>query len=514
VSELITLCDKFPQEAVDYLFNSDITQWLLGQGRTDLANESREIVSTYMQEKYKGLELFVRKLCKSEGLPPYPKIFLQPDKLYFGEIPVGYQETLELEINNNGRGFAWGSVKVSPYLSGVIVPKTFDSSTRTFSIQLDTLAVKPGSYKDDIGIKLEGIEEPCLIHLEYTVSKIQVVAPSKLELGDVSDARDSVTASFSIRCETSNGRIAGKIRGTASNQLTKLIKVKPLSFEGALIEFSVILDTKSLEAGLYEDTISLETSAGQFKVIVSFKKRIRWNIITKYALLFAIGIGLFMGLIRLAIALVIKVDNLWVLSYPSAIANSSPFSSYCSNVSNITIEDIVSRSANLGAILSLMMILIIPKLRNYFWNVLSYGTHISNTFIDNELIHIILVIGCVLLLYYLGLITNFFSFIFLSFVIIIELFAHSFIWISIKQPSLAWLLIGFFIGGFLGIILALQVIKQNSSIFRVGIIAIVIAVVLASTGYGATKLKQDTCHFKTNVNQEYLTFMQTKNISF
>ncbi|MEO1373703.1 MAG: AAA-like domain-containing protein, partial [Cyanobacteria bacterium J06635_10] len=194
---LIALCDRYPEEAIDYFFNEDITQWLRGQGRTDLANISRKIISDYQQEKNKGLEIFVRELCKSERIKAYPKIVVQPQELDLGEIPRGYQKSFEFKITNKGRGFAWGDIKIERSLPGIIVPKTFDSSNEKLFIQLDTLQVKALSYYGYIIIKLEGISIPYEIPLRYIVREIKIrINPKELNLGDISYSTNEIKASL------------------------------------------------------------------------------------------------------------------------------------------------------------------------------------------------------------------------------------------------------------------------------------------------------------------------------
>ena len=177
VSELINLCDKYPEEAVDYLFSGDITQWLRGQGRTDLVNISRKILSKFSslsisekifsyssylpsEERRKGLEIFVRELCTIEGFQAKPKIFFQPNMLDFGQIPIGYEITAKLQILNEGRGFVWGNVTTLSGLPGLSVPYNVNSLTeKELCIKLNTLKVRAGKYKGFIILKLEDINE-------------------------------------------------------------------------------------------------------------------------------------------------------------------------------------------------------------------------------------------------------------------------------------------------------------------------------------------------------------------
>ena len=278
-----------------------------GQGRTDLANISRKIISDYKEEKNRGLEIFVRELCKSERIEAYPKIVLQPQELDLGEIPRGYQNSFEFQIVNKGRGFAWGNIKIENPLPGIIIPKTFDSSKKKLFIQLDTLQVKPRNYNGYIVIELEGISEPCKIPLNYTVREIKLrINPKELNLGDISYSTNEIKATLTLICETFNGRIGGRIKGQISANLLQILS-KPFKkeqlfyFEGSRIDINLVLDTSPFEAGTYEDKIYIETNIGNFQVPVYFKKHIRWDIVAKFIIVLTVIVGTIMWLIRFTI---------------------------------------------------------------------------------------------------------------------------------------------------------------------------------------------------------------------
>ncbi len=298
ISELINLCDQYPEEAEDYLFNSYLEGWLVNHlGRTDLGNISRNIVPSYEKQKRKGLEMFVRELCKSVGTEPYPKIFAQPDRLDFGEIPVGYKTRLELKIDNNGRGFAWGYVVLKDYLPGVNLPDKFNSLIdHKIDIDLDTLMVKPGIYQGYIVISLEGIQEALRIPLQYKVKEIRVlIQPSQINWGLVRYGRRVKTTLLRVKCEPSTARI----KGTASATLRQLA-FEPSSFEGSYLEIGVNLDQTLLASlWLYKGTISLETNTGTYQIPIKFRTNIRWE-----NLLGFIGVFLLLTLFIMGLTLI------------------------------------------------------------------------------------------------------------------------------------------------------------------------------------------------------------------
>ncbi len=276
ISELINLCERYPEEAKDYLFNGYLEQWLVAHlGRTDLGYISRKIVPSYNAEKRKGLEMFVRELCKSVGNETHPKIFAQPDRLDFGEIPIGYQTRVELQIGNHGRGFAWGSVILEDHLPGVSLPNKLNSLVdNKIEIDLDALMVEPGIYQGYIFISLEGIQEALRIPLYYKVKEIRVlIQPSQINWGLVRYGRRFKTALLRVKCEPSIGRI----KGTASTTLPELA-VEPSSFKGSCLEIIVTLDTAILVSlWSYKATIYLETNTGKYQIPVKFRTNIRWE---------------------------------------------------------------------------------------------------------------------------------------------------------------------------------------------------------------------------------------------
>jgi hypothetical protein len=93
------------------------------------------------------------------------------------------------------------------------------------------------------------------------------------------------------------------------------------------LEFSLRLDTTSLEAGHHNAEILLETNNGTYRVIVYFRKILRWDIITKLAAGIGIPTGLFMYCIRLILGnnLSAGLDDGWVLSYPHEVKGASFF---------------------------------------------------------------------------------------------------------------------------------------------------------------------------------------------
>ncbi|MBD2409478.1 hypothetical protein FACHB389_36160 [Nostoc calcicola FACHB-389] len=272
ISELITLCDNYPEEGKYNLFNGYLEQWLVAHlGKTDLANISHDIQNKYHKDERKGLEIFVRHLCISEGIDPISKISLDPDRLEFGEIPVGFRENVEVIIINEGRGFIWGDIILDPIIPGLSIPQQFNYlNYRKINIILDTIDVEPGTYNSNLILTLEELSIPLIIPISYDVRNLTLyIQPEEVDLGIIKHMSSKRYINFflKVNCDSPNGRI----KGTIMNKLY-YIKVDPKKFEGSSLTFSLTLDTSHLsDSSLYMDEISLITNIGKYQIPVKFK---------------------------------------------------------------------------------------------------------------------------------------------------------------------------------------------------------------------------------------------------
>lgn len=87
----------------------------------------------------------------------------------------------------------------------------------------------------------------------------------------------------------------------------------------------------------------------------------------------------------------------------------------------------------------------------------------------------------------------------LIFFLLMEVFAYSITWISMKQPSIGWLFLGCLIGGTSGFFQALKSIKQDDifKIINLGrFITIALALLIIISGYVAIVVKTDICYIR------------------
>ncbi|NER48209.1 MAG: protein kinase, partial [Symploca sp. SIO1A3] len=291
IEDLIELCDKYLTQAQDFLFNRYIEQWLAGSlGRTDLAQQTRQITNDYDTERRKGLELFVRQMCLEAEIEPYPELFTQPSRLDIGSIPVGTKQRIPLKLGNRGRGFAWGTVSLTAKFPGLLIQSQFERPTETLALELDTLQVKPGTYQGEIIIQGEQIPTSCRVPIQYTVKPITIDIPSELDLGVVSYG-EQISRSFKVRCTPAGGKIKATAftDGTGLHLTDKSIQLQvdpsahsSLNLEGSRLYLCLALDTRSLEAGRqYQRKVSFQTNAGDYQIPVKFKITVPSDIIVR-----------------------------------------------------------------------------------------------------------------------------------------------------------------------------------------------------------------------------------------
>ncbi|MEJ6482864.1 AAA-like domain-containing protein [Nostoc punctiforme UO1] len=524
IYDLIDKCDKYPDITEDYLFNSEyLEEWLFLRSETDLANLSRKIVGEYKQEKRRGVEMFVRELCRYLGRPPHPKIYFEPNQVELGEIPIGYQHKFSLKIGNNGRGFAWGDV-VNPNLPGLSVPEQFDSSTdTTFDINFDATEVEPGNYQGVIFVCLKEIEYTCRIPISYIITKLNIRKPEKLDLGVISHGRHPFTRKLIITCDSSGG----KLKGIASSEMNE-IEIIQHNSEGQSLEFTLIIDTTNLEAGNYNSEITIKTNTGRFQVPICFKKSLNWCLITASSVGNCLVLGTFMFGIRSISGndLSVGLDDSRMLSYPPEVIGASSLPKFFPFLYQ-TISGIPKVQIICSIFGSLVLFICVFIFRNYlnsitgkiklklvkfFKFIFNYINELIESYENrsswsNEWVYnlqdspikgmILILIGWLiktifflLILYWLywliififNLIINILALLGSTFIIITDLTIYPLKTIGIEEAAIGWLVLGCFVGGAIGLIQSLKRIEQYSYLGKVYLIAIIIPSLLFITG--------------------------------
>jgi hypothetical protein len=319
VNDLIIRCEEDGDAAQEYLFNGYIENWLgKDQGEAPLASNAKNITKTYGNLKRRGLELFVRELCKSVGLEAYPKLSAQPDSLNWGTLPKGAQAAIRINLKNLSRGYAWGGIVVEPKMPGLTTSTAFDGAESVIEVSLNTLAVEPGSYSGKIIIRSEGVPTPLEIPLHYVVAPLKVeVNPSGLDFGKILHGT-SRAMPVSISCQQ-GGRLVGHIKSLEPN-IAGLSVTGGL--EGAVNQLIVAVDTARLQSWKsFNLTLTLKTNVGELKIPIKFKTSLPWIhlVIGK-----TVGYGLLTGVVMYLLRYFLQgFEGLetWFLSYDSSISS-------------------------------------------------------------------------------------------------------------------------------------------------------------------------------------------------
>ncbi len=473
IPELINLCDKSPEEAEEYLFNEFLGDWLVAHlGRTDLGYIAQNLVLDYETQKRKGLEMFVRELCKSVDIEPFPKIFAQPDKLYLGKIPVGYKESISIEICNSGRGFAWGEVKVEGNIPGVIVDKlSFNSlSQKTINIHLDTLDLSCRDYHGYIVIYFDELEDNCRIPIDFTVAGLKLyIEPKQLNLGVLQGDIVNLKNLIKITCEPPNGRV----KGSVSVRLEHAI-LEPSKFETSSLNLALKVDTKLMRSGWHEDKIVIKTNIGDYQVPISFNIPTRWENIFAYSIFCAFTVGSSMFFIRFtSMSILIKNIRFQNLCY----LRNQP-----TNILHLIINN--NNNYSLASLGFLTIIILFFTRRTFFIWVFNL--------LNDVIIHFV-ILTIVALLIFVTIKGYTFTFLqitgFVS-LFVIDLVANIFTLVGLNNLPIAWFFIGSLIGASSGIFPTLNTTKKDN--FNSYII-IFITVIIVLIGYLTTHLKPISC---------------------
>jgi ketosteroid isomerase-like protein len=99
---------------------------------------------------------------------------------------------------------------------------------------------------------------------------------------------------------------------------------------------------------------------------------------------------------------------------------------------------------------------------------------------DSEVFWVILVIGLAVLVIALALLAV--SYVGMLIIIVIDFFARAFSWVGVENPTIAWMLLGFLVGGIIGLFHGLRRAGRTSDGPKIyaGAVAVVLVLVIAS----------------------------------
>lgn len=145
VEQLISLCDRRPAEAREYLYSGHLETWLESRNRPDLARRAREVAQSYPRRE-RGLEAWLQ--ATGEVVPP--QLVINPTFLDFGVLAPGESRTLQVHLRNPGRGYLFGLLKSSH--RSVNAPGEFDGNNAVLEVDLNASRMDGGEYSGELTI--------------------------------------------------------------------------------------------------------------------------------------------------------------------------------------------------------------------------------------------------------------------------------------------------------------------------------------------------------------------------
>jgi serine/threonine protein kinase len=315
LNELVDLCDRYPDEAQDYLFNGYIEKWLAQTGVAALAQTARNMTRSYGSAKRKGLELFVREVCKVAQIAPWPVLVSSSPGLDLGRVPIGYRSASQIRLKNQGRGYAWGKVAIQPPIGGITTSATFDGSYSQIEVSLDLAQVSAGSYRAELLVQPDGVPSVLKVPIQLEVLPLRVrVSPESCNLG-----RLSFGTKTQIEVKLTNSDPGGRIVGQASLTPTIRGAACTTKIDGESPSISVSIDTGTIETGKHCSlTLQMNTNGGIFKVPINFSTSIPWATVWGWTFGCAAGGGAALAALREVVASLQHSQGTWVLGYGAA----------------------------------------------------------------------------------------------------------------------------------------------------------------------------------------------------
>ncbi|MBD1857682.1 MULTISPECIES: AAA-like domain-containing protein [Leptolyngbya] len=296
ISALIELCDQYIGEAEKYLFDGSFQTWLLGNlGDTVLAQSTKIITDTYRgSDTRKGLELFVRELCKRVGIMPYPQILLQPNTVQFHNLMVGEQKNAVLKFNHQGRGFVWGKVEIVGSMPGLRLESHQFNSLDSLTILLDTLDVNPGEYQGRIVCIPVEVSSTYDVPIYYTIQDFQIYSDSSEKyLGTFLQGQDAtptdieleLVSAQKLRVEvTTTDLLLVQVLGVVSSKQFR--RKSNTIYEQDKLKIRVIPNlNQAKNVRLYQETIFLAIGTKKLSIPIKFRVSYNWKkAIGKYSI--------------------------------------------------------------------------------------------------------------------------------------------------------------------------------------------------------------------------------------
>lgn len=144
VAELAPLLDEFPAEAAQRLYSGELEEWLNRIGERELAVQAHTFRTRYRGRPKQGLEAFA--LATGQLVPPLLELSTQ--ELNFGSLPQDGQRTIDLKLQNRGRGHLFGLIRASH--PAVSTYGEWDGNKTKIPVTFDANRLRPGKYTGEL----------------------------------------------------------------------------------------------------------------------------------------------------------------------------------------------------------------------------------------------------------------------------------------------------------------------------------------------------------------------------
>ncbi len=142
LSDLVWLCDQFPDEAAKRLYEGEFERWLRSQNNEVLARAAAS--SRQYPSKRAGLEAWVL----GTGLAERPTVLPDPPTLDFGSFGKEDQKTRKLRLRKSGRGWVFGRALTGA--GALSTPGAFEGEEPEIEFTFDSFRLRPGRYDGQI----------------------------------------------------------------------------------------------------------------------------------------------------------------------------------------------------------------------------------------------------------------------------------------------------------------------------------------------------------------------------
>lgn len=297
VAELIDTCDAEPDEARDSLFAGHIATWLGGAlGETGLAKVAQKLARDRAARR-NGLELFVRELCRSQGLPAEPELGL-PAEIDFGAVAIGTEKSVVVHVESRTARRAWGTCAFVPPVDGLTVDPAFSIQQPEVRVSLQTMQVPPGMYQTELLIDVVG-GRPRRIPVRFQVlAATLVVTPATLDFGAVAFGQ-SREERVTVKTAQGDAVLVTSFRLDAAGKMLSVIG----EGQGQECSATVKLATRGARAGTKgKSVMHVITNVGTVDVPVSYSVRLARSLVVTAMVAGAVLGGALLGGLRYLLA--------------------------------------------------------------------------------------------------------------------------------------------------------------------------------------------------------------------